>query len=70
MEDFNTIRFSSEKNKGNMSTDIAMEEFHDYLFNLELAGMPFIGPMFTWMNRRAVGHVPECCERIFKPGVI
>ena len=29
--DFNTTRFASEKNGGNMSTDTAMEEFHDSL---------------------------------------
>ena len=52
MGDFNTTRFSSEKNRGNMSIDTAMEEFHDCLFNLELADMHFLGPMFTWMNCR------------------
>ena len=50
--DFNTTRFSSEKNGGNMSIDTSMEEFHDCLFNMELADMPFLGPMFSWMNRR------------------
>ena len=51
--DFNTTRFASEKNGGNMSTDTAMEEFHDCLFNLKLADMPFLRLLFTWMNRRA-----------------
>ena len=50
--DFNTTRFASEKNGGNMNTDTAMEEFHECLFNLELDDMPFIGPLFTWINRR------------------
>ena len=50
--DFNTTIFASEKNGGDMSTDTAMEEFHECLFNLELDDMPFIGPLFTWMNRR------------------
>ena len=36
MGDFNTTRFASEKNGGNMSTDTAMEEFHECLFKLEL----------------------------------
>ena len=36
-----------------MSTDTSMEEFHECLFNLELADLPFLGPMFTWMNRHA-----------------
>ena len=35
-----------------MNTDSAMEEFHECLFNLELTDMPFLGPMFTWINRR------------------
>ena len=35
-----------------MNIDTAMEEFHECLFNLELADMPFLGPMFTWINRR------------------
>ena len=50
--DFNTTRFSSEKNGGNMNIDTVMEEFHECLFNLELADMPFLGPLFTWINRR------------------
>ena len=45
--DFNTTRFASEKIGGNMSTDTAMEEFHECLFNLELVNMPFLGPLFT-----------------------
>ena len=51
--DFNTTRFSSEKNGGNMNTDTAMEEFHECLFNLEIVDMPFLGPLFTWINRLA-----------------
>ena len=50
--DFNTTRFASEKNGGNMSTDTTMEEFQKCLFNLKLADMPFLGPFFTWINRR------------------
>ena len=50
--DFNTTKFSSD-HRGNMNTDTAMEEFHECLFNLELANMPFLGPMITWINRRA-----------------
>ena len=50
--DFNTTRFSSEKNRGNMNTDTAMEEFHECQFNLELVDMPFLGPLFTWINLR------------------
>ena len=51
--DFNTTRFASENNGGNMNTDTAMEEFHECLFNLELVNMPFLGPMFTWINHCA-----------------
>ncbi|MBT1582521.1 hypothetical protein KK473_28420, partial [Klebsiella pneumoniae] len=29
-----------------------MVEFHECLFELELFDMPFIGPLFTWLNRR------------------
>ena len=50
--DFNTTRFSSEKNGGNLNTDTAMEEFHECLFNLEFADMSFLGPLFMWINRR------------------
>ena len=53
MGDFNTTRFSSEKYGGNMNTDTAMEEFHECLFNLEIVDMPFLGPLYTWINRRA-----------------
>ena len=52
MGDFNTTRFASEKNGGNISTDTAMEEFRKCLFNLELDDMPFNGLLFTWINRR------------------
>ena len=53
MGDFNTTRFASEKNGGNMNTDTVMEEFHECLFNLEIVDIPFLGPLFTWINRRA-----------------
>ena len=29
-----------------------MNDFHECLFNLELADVPFLGPIFTWMNRQ------------------
>ena len=50
--DFNTTRFVNEKAGGNMVQDTAMVEFHECLFNLELADVPFVGPIFTLMNRR------------------
>ena len=30
-----------------------MNDFHECLFSLELADVPFLGPLFTWMNRQA-----------------
>ena len=53
MGDFNTTRFSSERSGGNMVNDTAMNDFHECLFSLELADVPFLGPLFTWMNRQA-----------------
>ena len=50
--DFNTTRFISEKSGGKLVQDSAMNEFHECLFNLELVDIPFLGPIFTWMNRR------------------
>ena len=50
--DFNTTRFVNEKTGGNMMNDTTMTDFHDCLFNLELVDVPFMGPIFTWMNRR------------------
>ena len=50
--DFNTTRYASEKNGGNMCTDTAMEEFQDCIFKLELDDMLFNGPLYTWINRR------------------
>ena len=50
--DFNTARFVNEKSGGNMVQDMAMIDFHECLFNLELADVPFLGPIFTWMNRQ------------------
>ena len=53
MSDFNTTRFSSEKSGGNMLNDTAMNDFHECLFSLELADVPFLGPLYTRMNRQA-----------------
>ena len=36
-----------------MLNDAAMNDFHECLFSLELADVPFLGPLFTWMNRLA-----------------
>ena len=49
--DFSTTRFVNEKIGGNLAYDTAMADFHECLFNLELADIPFMGPIFTWMNR-------------------
>ena len=38
---------------GNILNYTAMNEFHDCLFSLELADVPFSGPLFTWMNCQA-----------------
>ena len=34
-----------------MNSNTTMEEFHECQFNLELTDMPFLGPLFTWINR-------------------
>ena len=49
---FNTTRFVNEKFGGNMLNDTGMDDFHEYLYSLELADVPFSGPILTWMNRR------------------
>ena len=73
--DFNTTRFVNEKSGGNMMNDTAMNDFHECLFSLELADVPFSGPIFTWMNRReGVNFIArkldrclqnECCLDMF-----
>ena len=73
--DFNTTRFVNEKSGGNMMNDMAMTDFHECLFSLELADVPFLGPIFTWMNRReGVNFIArkldrclqiECCLDMF-----
>ena len=35
-----------------MAQDLAMREFNECLFNLELTDVSFMGPIFTWMNRQ------------------
>ena len=77
--DFNTTRFVNEKIGGNMMYDIAMTDFHQCLFNLELADMPFVGPIFTWINRREGANFiarkldrclqNECCLDVFPNGM-
>ena len=73
--DFNTTRFVNENIGGNMMYDNAMTDFHEGLFKLELADIPFLGPIFTWMNRReGVNFIArkldrclqnECCLDVF-----
>ena len=73
--DFNTTRFVNEKIGGNLVYDTAMADFHECLFNLELADIPFVGPIFTWMNRREGANFiarkldrclqNECCLDVF-----
>ena len=75
MGDFNTTRFVNEKIGGNMMYDNAMTDFHECLFKLELEDIPFLGPIFTWMNRReGVNFIAnkldrclqnECCLDVF-----
>ena len=73
--DFNTTRFFNEKIGGNLVYDTTMADFHECLFNLELADIPFVGPIFTWMNRRVGANFiarkldrclqNECCLDVF-----
>ena len=77
--DFNTTKFVNEKTGGNMMYDTTMTDFHECLFNFELANIPFLGPIFTWMNRREGAHFiarkldrclqNECCLDVF-PNVL
>ena len=72
--DFNTTRFINEKTGGNMM-HMAMTNFHECLFNLELVDVPFLAPIFTWMNRREGAYFiarkldrclqNECCLDLF-----
>ena len=58
-----------------MMYDTTMTDFHECLFNLELADIPFLGPIFTWMNRREGASFiarkldrclqNECCLDVF-----
>ena len=58
-----------------MKHDTAMTDFHECLFNLELADMSFLGPIFIWMNRREGANFiarkldrclqNECCLDVF-----
>ena len=73
--DFNTTRFVNEKIGGNMMYGNAMTDFHECMFKLELVDIPFLGPIFTWMNRReGVNFIArkldrclqnECCLDVF-----
>ena len=49
-----------------MVQDTAMNDFHECLFNLELADVPCLGPIFTWMNRQeGVDLSNEYCLDMF-----
>ena len=73
--DFNTTRFVNEKTGGNMMYDTTMTDLHECLFDLELADIPFLGPIYTWMNRREGEYFiarklerciqNECCLDVF-----
>ena len=75
MGDFNSTRFFNEKIGGNMMYDNAMADFHECLFNLELADIPFLRPIFTRMNCREGENFiarkldrclqNECCLDVF-----
>ena len=75
MGDFNTTRFVNEKAGGNMMSDTAMTDFHECVFKLELADVPFLGHIFTWMNHREGAYFiarkldrclqNECCLDMF-----
>ncbi|XP_040986403.1 uncharacterized protein LOC121234516 [Juglans microcarpa x Juglans regia] len=49
--DFNITRFPSERS-GNTRHTIAMEEFSEFMFDLDPMDLPLAGGEFTWSNSR------------------
>ncbi|XP_041012226.1 exodeoxyribonuclease-like [Juglans microcarpa x Juglans regia] len=49
--DFNITRFPSARS-GNSHISTAMEEFSEFMFDLDLMDLPLIGGKFTWSNSR------------------
>lgn len=49
--DFNTIRFPSER-LGHCRHSLAMEEFNEFIFDLDFMDLPLVGGEFTWSNGR------------------
>ncbi|KAK2636582.1 hypothetical protein Ddye_031374 [Dipteronia dyeriana] len=57
--DFNEILSELEKKEGSTYPRFLMENFHDELDFCELTDTGFIGPHFTWSNKRDSGLVQE-----------
>ena len=49
--DFNITRFHSERS-GHFWNSAAMEEFFEFIFELDLMDLPLVGGEYTWSNNR------------------
>lgn len=50
--DFNEILTNSEKYGGNLRSENQLREFREVLAVCELRDLGFVGPHYTWSNRR------------------
>ncbi|KAK9273822.1 hypothetical protein L1049_018633 [Liquidambar formosana] len=50
--DFNIVRFHSERYGGSLNFSQAILDFHDSILQADLYDLPFIGPLYTWTNKR------------------
>ena len=52
MDDFNSIKGSKEKKGGRHVGESSVNSLRDFINNTGAIDLDFIGPSFTWSNRR------------------
>ena len=50
--DFNATRFPSERS-GDIRLNQAMQDFSDFIFDMDLVDLPIVGGEYTWSNNRS-----------------
>lgn len=52
MGEFNTFLYPNDKRGGDYHTHSKIASFHDFVNNIGVFDLGYLGPKFTWSNRR------------------
>ncbi|KAK3221802.1 hypothetical protein Dsin_008827 [Dipteronia sinensis] len=63
--DFNEILYGFEKQGGLNRPKALMDGFRECVDVCGLEDLGFLGPAFSWSNKRSVGHIQEIIDRGF-----